>query len=297
MKNRLRSALVLLLSILALTVSVLADFGPKPQLTVTVANAPTEPYYLDLLAEGDKNRPAYGGANLDDNYGDYERVLDSDLLDAIVTATPEGWHSCMVCGTDIPMWGDLYAECADTQGNPMHVFGYMGLPDTYRIVIVTSSGESWVSQPLRRIVLQSSVTVDWAAKTAGAPPIWVAYIVEFLATCIPTLLIEGLVLLLFGYHLKKSWKPFLLVNLATQTGLYLSIGLIIIQRGFNFFYIFYFVPAELVILAVEIALYRRYLTERSRQNATAYAIVANLFSAVLGLFLASPVWEWVSSLT
>lgn len=53
MKMSLRNSILLLLTAMLLTVSALADSGPKPQLTVRVENAPQEPYYLDLLAKGD----------------------------------------------------------------------------------------------------------------------------------------------------------------------------------------------------------------------------------------------------
>ena len=52
MKKSLRNSILLLLTAMLLTVSALADSGPKAQLTVKVVNAPSEPYYLDLLAEG-----------------------------------------------------------------------------------------------------------------------------------------------------------------------------------------------------------------------------------------------------
>ena len=51
-RKSLRVLVCALLASLALTTFAFADFGPKPQLTVRVENAPQEPYYLDLLAEG-----------------------------------------------------------------------------------------------------------------------------------------------------------------------------------------------------------------------------------------------------
>ena len=45
--------LLFLLAAALLTVPVLADMGPKPQLTVRVENGPEELYYLDLLEEGE----------------------------------------------------------------------------------------------------------------------------------------------------------------------------------------------------------------------------------------------------
>ena len=53
MKRFSRVFLLACLSLALLTVTALADMGPKSKLTVKVKNAPQERYYLDLLAEGD----------------------------------------------------------------------------------------------------------------------------------------------------------------------------------------------------------------------------------------------------
>lgn len=57
-----RGLLLFLLAAALLTVPVFADFGPKPQLTVQVENAPEELYYLDILKEGSLNPAALDAA-------------------------------------------------------------------------------------------------------------------------------------------------------------------------------------------------------------------------------------------
>mgnify|MGYP000678836364 CR=1 FL=1 len=52
-RKSLRTLVCALLASLALTTFAFADSGPKPLLIVRVKDAPQEPYYLDLLAEGD----------------------------------------------------------------------------------------------------------------------------------------------------------------------------------------------------------------------------------------------------
>ena len=53
MKRFLHRLPLLFVVLLLLTTAVFADMGPKPQLTVVVEHAPSELYYLDLLAEGE----------------------------------------------------------------------------------------------------------------------------------------------------------------------------------------------------------------------------------------------------
>ena len=52
-------------------------------------------------------------------------------------------------------------------------------------------------------------------------------------------------------------------------------------------------PAELVILLAEAALYRKLFRDCSKRKAVLYALAANLASFLLGLYLAKPVWKFV----
>lgn len=294
------TAAFLLLALL--TVPALADTGPKPQLTVRVKNPPAEPYYLDILAEGALDGQSQGPGGLTWSYDEQEiAAMDQDLLQALLDAVPEGWHACTAEGTGgAPMWGDLYSE----SGDGIHVFGYVGLPDTYRILIVTKSGGHWLSEICTRQVLQSSVTVDWSnsssegeAASLSVPPVWLGYALQFLATLLPTLLIEGTLLPLFGYAWRKNWRPFLVVNLVTQGLLSLYFSVSAVQNGVGWWYFLLLIPAEVVIALVEAGLYRRLLTGRSRGRAAAYGLAANACSALLGYFLAEPVWRLVVSIS
>ena len=294
MKKSLRNSILLLLTAMLLTVSALADSGPKAQLTVKVENAPSEPYYLDLLEKGDYQGHTYGSGDGDDTYSGLDwsyseeeiAALDDELLDALRAAVPEGWHACTAQGTNgVPMWGDLIGSDAG------------GVPDTYRIILVTKSGESWVSDTLHRATLQSSATVDWAARTANVPSPAMAYALQFLCMLLPTLLIEGVLLLAFGYRSRRSWLVFLLVNLVTQGGFALYLAVTVLNHGVSGWSLLFYLPIELIITVVESLLYRRLLTERSWERAVGYAIVANVCSATVGLLLIDPLWRFIVSIS
>ncbi|MET0018115.1 hypothetical protein [Oscillibacter sp.] len=292
-QKKLMSLAALLLTLAALlTVPALADSGPKPLLIVRVENGPEEPYYLDLLAEGDPD-PKYMDYCLDWNYSEEERAaLDPQLLQALRDAVPKGWYACVAQGNQgTPIYAKLTGD-----GN-IRSFSYVGVPDTYRVIVVTKSGESWVSEPITRHALQCSAKVDWAKKTISVAPTWVGYMLQFLATCVPTLVIEALVLLLYGYKWKTSWKPFLTVNLVTQGALSLYYSVTIVRHGMSFWFLFLFVPAEVVVAVAEALLYRRFLTGQSKTRAVVYGLTANAASAVIGFFLAEPVWQFVVSIS
>ena len=299
MKKSLRFCVLLALAAALLTVSAFADTGPKPQLTVKVTNPPEELYYLDLLAEGDWEHAGdadYSG--LDWSYSEEEiAALDNGLLDALRAAVPDGWHACTAEGSNgAPMWGDLLGEDAGN-GTRLHTFGYVGVPDTYRILLVTQSGESWVSEVLHRAALQSSVTVDWAEKTVSTPHAVSAYALQFLCMLLPTLLIEGILLFCFGYRSKKSLCRFLLVNLVTQGGFSAYLMVTVLNHGVSAWSLFFYLPIEFLITVVEILLYRKLLTEKSQGRAIAYAVTAHICSAALGLWLIDPLWKLIVSIS
>lgn len=302
----LRAFVYALLTSLALTTFALADFGPKPQLTVRVENAPQELYYLDLLAEGDWDaEDTDSDDGIERSYYGKEDTLDPDLLALLRENVPEGWHACVAQGTTgAPIYGELYAESTDASGNDLHIFAYHGVPSTYRIILVTQSGKVWLSDALERRVLQSSVTVHWADDTENTtvtvPSTVTGYLLQFLATFVPTLLIEGILLLLFQYSWRQNWKAFLFVNILTQGLLAVASSSFTAHSGVSGWYLFcFFLPAELVVMLVEVFLYagRGLLTGHSRGRAALYAVTANFASAFLGYHLAMPVWRLVVSVS
>lgn len=286
MKRFSRVFMLVCLSLALLTVTALADTGPTSRLTVKVKNAPQELYYLDLLSmEGSPRYPSLTEEEL--------AALDPDLYSALLAAIPAGWHGCVSQGTDgAPIWGSLTPD-----ENGCHTFSNYGVPWTYRVLMVTESGEVFLSEVQTRRMLQSSVTVYWAAKSLSAAPLWAGYALELLSTLVPTLLLEGLLLALLGLWNRRNLLVFLAANVATQLAMFLILGTTALKEGVGFGYYLLFIPLELVILLAETVAYRRLFTETSKRRATVYGISANLCSAVLGWFLAEPVWKFIVSIS
>lgn len=84
MKRKLRTLALAALAACLLTVTALADTGPKPLLTVKVANAPEGLYCLDLL------EPDMAGADPYDNSRreDEGQPPDPALTEALLSAVP-----------------------------------------------------------------------------------------------------------------------------------------------------------------------------------------------------------------
>ncbi|SMC81879.1 hypothetical protein [Papillibacter cinnamivorans] len=259
-----------------LTVSTLADMGPKPQITVVVRNSPGGEYYLDLLVYGDPD------ADLYDNLRDSRENYDSEMLALLENYQEGGWYPALTRGTRIPMFGSLTGKA---DGDEMiHTFSYVGVPEDFKIITVSSSGEVSVTREIHRNTFQAVVYYDWETGAVTQRSLVVSYLLQFLMTCVPTLLIEGILLLLFRFSLRENLRLFFLVNLITQVILTAVLGTAMFRSGVLMAYFFY-VPLELAILLGETVVYTRFLKGHSFRRRAAYAITANLVSAGAGWFL------------
>ena len=295
MKRPFRVLVLLILAGCIMTMTAFADMGPKAQLTVKVEHPPQEPYVLDLLAEGVPNaRAPLSQEDFDANMEELG-LSDPTLYYALIAEVPSGWHACLSQPMGAPIWGTLTGKPG---GEVMlHTFGYVGVPDTYRILIVTESGEIWMSDTCARTALQSSVTLDWETREVSIPSVWVGYALQFLATFVPTLLMEGLILFLFLYRQRRSWVVFCLVNLATQGALAAALSVQALHNGVGFGFFALFLLAELGIVIVESAAFMVLWKEHSRKRAAALGITANAVSALIGWLISQPVWEFVVSIS
>lgn len=296
MKHSLRVLVLSCLTAVLLTVTAFADMGPKAQLTVKVENAPEGSYYLDILAEGAPvDRTTLSTDDLEKKMAQMG-VTNTGLYHDFIGKIPDGWYGCLSQGTDgPPVSGKLTGE--PENGQMIHTFGYH-LPQTYRLLLLTQSGELFLSDVLHREVLQSSVTIDWADKTVSIPPAWVGYVLQFLATFVPTLLVEGLLLVLFGFgRQRRNWLWFAAVNFITQGALALLMANNAMNHGVTGWSLLPFVMMEVVITLGEALLYARLLRGKSRGQAAAYGLAANVCSAVLGVYLAEPVWRFIVSIS
>lgn len=254
-----------------------ADMGPKPELNITVVNVPEEEYYLDLLIEGNASDHLYQNLN---NSPD---EIDTALIELLKQNREDGWHLGITDGTNIPMSGKLIGE--KKGGKMFHHFGYVGVPNSFKVIVVTKDGTVKISSQYDRKSFVSNMVYDFHENTLRArSPIALAYLLQFVTTCIPTLLIEGILLLAFGFSGKKNWTIFLWTNLTTQVLLTVILGTALIRSGLLAAMLVQ-IPVELGILVVETIVYNFLLEGRSRGRRIGYGITANLCTWGLGFFM------------
>ena len=269
MKRRLFAAIACILLCLAvLPGTASADTGPKPAVTITVVNAPAGEYYLDLLITDPE--PDHDNIEVED--------YDPELIAGLKSWEGEGWYPALVTGTRAPLFGELTAEA-----DGIHRFSYHGLPRTFRIAVSGPGGAQATDEPFTRTVFYTHLTYDWETNTitsATSPAGF--YGLQFLSTLVPTLIIEGILLWLFGFRARRDWLVFLIVNLVTQAGLHLWIAADLVSIGDSALQYLVLLVAEVPILLVELAAYVFLLKEHSRLRRAAYAACANIASYALG---------------
>lgn len=292
--------------LLAASMPLLADMGPKPSITVVVENPPKADYYLDLLISDFEGEPY---SNIYD-----ERELDGALLELLRNDPVEGWHAAFTVGTQVPLFGKLTGDPA-ADGRMSHTFSYFGTPHEYRIFIVTGEGETYLSDVIEKQIFQERITVrlgegtiDEFGKREGTPysdgaggtevtptdiggidlvdrpSVALLYLGQFASTFVPTLILEFLVLMLFRIPVKRNFLVFLGVNLLTQGLLTVCMTGRLISGGV-FAAFFAFVPLELCILAMECVLYLIFMRDTGKMRRALYAVAANIVSAAVGCVL------------
>ncbi len=98
-----------------------------------------------------------------------------------------------------------------------------------------------------------------------------------------TLLIEGLILLLFRFRQKRTWLIFLLMNLITQGALSYLMNRFGGQDGGYFVYTLLFLGiVEVAIMAFELIVFAFAAKERKAWQRIVYVLVANVVSWVFG---------------
>lgn len=289
MKTTKKSVIVAILCIVLVlmsAISVSADMGPKPSVSITLENAPQR-YYLDLLVD-------YDGSyhNL---YSSEIETLDEKMLESLQNFSENGWYPALAHGTSVPLFGTIVPD----ENNLSH-FSYFGVPNKFRVIVVDGECNIKTSGVIEKKYYQEHITLDYnsmiptgAEQTDGGFIQQVrrdspakSFVLQFLSTCIPTLLIEIAIFLLFRMSFKKHWYKLLIVNFITQIGVNFALSSLFLNSGwFSLDFIFY-VFVEICVLIVEVTAYIIVLRGEKKWKRIVYPIAANITSGfVLAFFV------------
>ena len=267
MKKTVKTTFFVIVLFALCSVTAFADMGSKPRVQITLKNPPQEKYYLDLLHQYDN--PDYSGNTV---------WVDDPMFTVLANYNDNGWVPALAQGTSMPIWGELTPD-----ENGKHIFGYFGVPDEFKIIIVTESGQIKVSDIIKRKTMEISLTLDYNDMSHTSKPVWTAYIAQFAITFSVTIAVEFIVLAIFFMAQKANLKPFLHMNIITQLLMtaFMSTGFI---YGGTIIAYMWFPVIELVIFIFEMWYSKKYFIGENDLMKLAYAFVANTASAMLTFF-------------
>ncbi len=239
------------------------DMGSKPRVDIKLENKPGCRYYMDLLYYTEE--PAFPA--------EYEK-FDMAIYKLLFCKREENWMPAVAEGKLI-MSGQL-----EPDENGKHRFGYLGVPDEFKIIIVTENGQVKISDVIHRKTMEAHITLDYITMEYTTKPMWQVYPAQFAVTCGITLVVELTILILFGFKLKENLTVFMATNIATQLLLTAVFSRTFLYNGTLACYVF-LIPVEILITFIESKIYRRKLKGHSKDRCIGYAVTANLISAGL----------------
>lgn len=272
------AAAFLCISILSGT--VLADTGPKRSISISLKNLPSEPYYVAILYPGKLPSDP-------ETYYNHVDVSEEDkkIRDIFLNYEEDGFILYSFAGG----YSSIYSS--EKMKKPDAIsYNYM-VPSTFKVILITKSGEVTVSNKIKVKAFHSECEYDYSTNTLKE----VYFVADFskslalesLIFCGFTLFVEGIVLLCFGLFRKKNLLRFLIANLITQTFLFVfNLSGRCIEPLWQK-YLFVWFVAEAIITVIELLIYRKKLVKKdgtvSIKRNIAYAITANVISAFIDI--------------
>jgi hypothetical protein len=285
---KIKTLVMLILALMLMgTWSVHADAGPKPELRITLINAPDEPYVLDLLVEPN--------CEPTDCYVDDDRFegVDATLIALIEAQHSDQWVGVLTHGLSYPVFGQLRGSLIN--GQRVHTFTYR-VPDTFKIIVVTQSGTTVISDIITRDVFMMNLRFDVETAEIIRPQLWKQYVFQFGSTLFPTLIVEGVLLALFGLWSKRNLKVMLGANVLTQVLLSATMGIALIQAGLLSGVVVFLLMEGVVMLIEALIYWRTFDKSHKAGRKILYAIMANFISFIVGFAVISQTYWFMLQL-
>ena len=148
------------------------------------------------------------------------------------------------------------------------------------VLVVQSNNKSFqCALPEETFRTYSNIlTLDMESETLtmGQAPLRVPALVAM--RVLLTMLIEGIIFLLFGFRQKRSWLVFTEVNLITQAGL----NAMLTGPDLGNYWIYGYLFVEIVVLAAELIAFLNLVKEFRKGRVALYVITANIASLIIG---------------
>ncbi|MBQ8504509.1 MAG: hypothetical protein IJ491_09590 [Clostridia bacterium] len=286
---------------LIFTFNASADTGPKPSVNITFHNMGSEKCYATLLSDSDSSGPAraWNGKEAPDYYvweGDGVEYNEDDSLHKDI------WQK-MADYTDSDGYYFLQRIWRVDETKELKWTYYP--PDTFKLLLYYPKTDTFVSSGIyESYAFDSYFTVNMEGITIAevnhpqenSTPLcgtvtaeesydykWEA--ISLLARILITILLETGIALLFSYKTKKELTIIGIVNIVTQIILNVALNIINYQDGYMAFTAYY-IFLEIVVFALEAAIYCARLKSKKKSRNILYALTSNAISFGVGLWLA-----------
>ena len=269
-----------------------ADMGPKPSVRVNFENMGEELCYGTLLSKNKSTGPSSAWD------GNEEHIYNYDL--------------------DIEIWRK-FVEYKDSDGYDFLQEGWKVSetkqiawtyypPQSFKILLYFPESDTFaVSGIYERYAFDTYYTVDMDGFEIGSVEIdeekstnerldahrsyqWKQEMLSLVARILITIAIETVVAIVFGFRKKEQLLILVIANTVTQVILNVLLNVINYNSG-QYAFVFYYVLFEIIVFALEAALYCKLLIKYSEMPKKkifyiGYAFVANAVSFAAGLCVA-----------
>lgn len=272
--------------------TVNADTGPKPTLEITVINPGDSSYYLDLLGkEGE-----YGYFEETDGNEKYDNMHDQPIY----KYNKDGWKAI-----HMRTWllnGKLTGDPAEKDKNGKvltmkHSFGYVGVPQKFKIIIQRSDGTIQVSDIIRNGYFNARVKYDMKTNQVlsvrgnilkNGMKLDKEFLKDYLVRLLLTLIIEVFLAIPFFYSKPKRLLLIAVVNTITQT--FLTIAMLfnypfMSNMPFNTGYLAVLAIGEVLVFLAEYLIYVKLFGKEEKIQIAAYTLIANAVSIAAGFIM------------
>ncbi len=265
---------VVIVTCLAMPVTVKADMGPKPSVVIETIGFEEKEYYMTLLSERDSTGPWSHG----DEYHDYmgeKRVFE------VFESYKDGYYFL-----------SFMQDCSE---NDRFEWTYYP-PQRFKVLIYTvDDGQFYCSDEVYeryafdsyfKVMVSESGNVLTAQKSYD----FSMEMVSLAARVVLTIVLEVLVAFMFGYRSNKNVKIIAITNVCTQVVLNVLLNIINYRSG-QMAFVFHYVWMEFVIFALEAVIYVKLLDRTDGEKEMAkhpvvYAALANIVSLIAGIWIA-----------
>lgn len=279
--------LFILLTLLSLNiVSVNADTGPKPSVTVEIVGL-DEDYYFDLLIEGDIDRLDLEDIFIDENitYNYYQEDYPSTLRNYY----DDDYYMSYTIYNNVP----AIIRLTDVNTFTMNYLA----PKEFKIILVLKDNNQIITSDLITVSrFNSSITYDLSNVNLNQSTIEVGEITgnygsfglsdlfsetgNLIIRLIITLAVELFILFLFKFKEKRTYIIVTLGNVITQVTLSIVCLSAFLLSGL-YAYIIVFILGEFFVILTELLIYLLFIKERTNAIIILYTIAANLITAAI----------------